>query len=58
MDQKQYSGGLDTKYLEEHSKAEIAEMTATSYVGDDKEDLGQPGSEWAVDFEGLAKGFL
>ncbi len=58
MSPKQYSGGLDARYLEGHTKAEIADMTAISYVGDDKEDVGNPGSKWTVDFEGVTKGFL
>ncbi|TKA59677.1 hypothetical protein B0A49_10628 [Cryomyces minteri] len=51
---KQFSGGLDVKYLEDRSTAEIGTLTSIYYVSESKGDE----EKWAVDFEGIAKGFF
>ena len=49
-------GGLDATILATKTAAEIAELSATNYVGGDK---GRPGDNtWVVDFEGCLKSFL
>ena len=53
---KMFGGGLDQKTLEESTTADIVQMTATNYVGYDKEDPRS--SEYVVDFDGVLKGFL
>lgn len=53
---KMFSGGLDQNTLSDKTAAEIRTLTATHAVGQDKGDFGE--SEYAVDFEGVAKGFL
>ena len=55
-----FGGGLDAKAIDSMEAQDIATMTATDYVGRDKSDIGQlgQGSEWVVDFEGVAKGYL
>ena len=57
---KMFSGGLDPKTIDGMNAQEIATMTATDYVGRDKSGAGMLGqkSEWVVDFEGVAKGYL
>lgn len=52
-----FSGGMDKEAFNERTAAEIVTMTATNYVGEDKYD-GTHEARWAVDFEGIAKGFL
>ncbi|KAI9728239.1 MAG: hypothetical protein M1828_004700 [Chrysothrix sp. TS-e1954] len=52
--QKMFSGGLDPAFVEDSSKAEIAAMTATTYLGDDKQLDGQ----WTVAFDEVASSFL
>ena len=56
--QKMFGGGLDQQTLETSNAAEIAALTATSFVGEDKEGAGELGSKYVVDFDGVAKGFL
>ena len=51
-----FSGGLDPKTLSEKTAPEIRTITATQYVGEDKDDGGE--SMYVVDFEGVAKAFL
>lgn len=53
--QKQFSGGLDPKDLDERNAAEIAAMTATHKISDD---IILDEDKWVVDFEAVAKGFL
>jgi Argonaute siRNA chaperone (ARC) complex subunit Arb1 len=55
-----FGGGLDAKAIDSMDAQEIAVMTATDYVGRDKSSTGTLGqnSEWVVDFEGVAKGYL
>lgn len=53
---KMFSGGLHANMLEEKSAAEIATITATNFVGADKDREG--GSKFVVDFDGVVKGFL
>jgi len=57
--QKMFTGKVDKDMLEGKTNAEIAAITTTSYVdvGVDKFD-GSADAKWAVDFEGVAKGFL
>ena len=55
--QKMFSGGLDPAFVKESSAADIAAMTATSYIGDDKK-LGQFDQTWAIAFEDVGKSFL
>lgn len=52
---KMFSGGLDAKILSDKTAAEIRTLTATHYVGEDKDG---DDSEYVVDFEGVAKAFL
>jgi hypothetical protein len=54
--QRMFTGGFDKADFDGLSKADIATMTATNFVGDDKEP--GPDAKWAVDFEAVAKGFL
>lgn len=54
---KQFSGGTDQADLEGLSKDEIASLTAKTWLSDDKFIEGD-NAPWAVDFEGVAKGFL
>ncbi|KAK4696559.1 hypothetical protein P7C71_g1382, partial [Lecanoromycetidae sp. Uapishka_2] len=53
---KMFSGGLDTTALESMNAEEIAEQSATNYVGADRGEPGDP--VWVVDFEGCLKSFL
>ena len=53
---KMFSGGLDKNAVETMNAAEIAEQTATHYVGDGRGEPGDP--VWVVDFEGCVKSFL
>ena len=53
---KMFSGGLDLNTISDKTAAEIRTLTATHAVGQDKGDVGE--SEYMVDFEGVAKGFL
>lgn len=53
---KMFSGGLDANMLAERTAAEIATMTATNFVGADKDREG--GSKFVIDFDGVVKGFL
>ena len=58
---KMFGGGLDAKAIDDMDAQEIATMTATDYVGKDKSSMGTSGqqnSEWVVDFEAVAKGYL
>lgn len=52
---KQFSGGLDSERIESNNAADLAALTATSYVGDDKLDENVT---WVVDFIAVTKGFL
>jgi len=52
--QKQFTGRLGVEDTEGMTAAEIAMANATHFAGDDKMDETQ----WIVDFEGLAKGYL
>lgn len=54
--QKMFTGGLDAKTLEQSNAAEIAEITATNYISDDKQEGDD--SDFVVDFDGVLKGFL
>ncbi len=54
---KQFSGGLDQNSIGDMNAGEIAAQTATNFVSDDKLIEGAE-AKWAVDFEGVAKGFL
>jgi hypothetical protein len=51
---RQFTGSIDQSMLEGRSAAEKARILAIYFAGDDKEDEEQ----WAVDFEGVAKGYL
>lgn len=51
-----FSGGLDAKMLSESTASEIRTMTATQYVGEDKND--SEGSMYVVDFEAVVKAFV
>ena len=51
-----FSGGLDPNALSTMNATEIAELSATHYVGGDKG--GPEDTVWAVDFEGCLKSFL
>ena len=51
-----FSGGLDPKFLETKTAAEIAELTATQYVDYDKVDAFN--SIHVVDFEGCLRSYL
>ena len=51
-----FSGGLDAKTLADSTAPEIATLTAKHSVGADKGEGGE--SDFVVDFEGVAKGFL
>ncbi|KAI9836641.1 MAG: hypothetical protein M1819_001275 [Sarea resinae] len=51
---KMFTGGLADADLEEKDARDIAGMTATTHVGEDKQDT----SVWAVDFEAVVKGFF
>ena len=53
---KMFSGGLDAATISNSTAAEIRTLTATHAVGEDKSDVGE--SDYVVDFEGVAKGFL
>jgi hypothetical protein len=56
-----FGGGLDTKDMDDMDAQEIAAITAVDYVGKDKLSMGIPGhrdSDWVVDFEAVAKGYL
>ena len=53
---KMFTGGLDDQTLEESTAAEIAGITATNYVGDDKMD--ERARDFVVDFDVVLKGFL
>ena len=53
---KMFTGGLDNQTLEESTAAEMASITATNYVGDDKMD--ERARDFVVDFDGVLKGFL
>lgn len=53
---KMFSGGLDAKTLSESTASEIRTITATQYVGEDKND-GE-GSMYVVDFEAVVKAFV
>ena len=52
-----FSGGMDNKAIEESTKDEIAQLTATSSLDDDKFDWG-PKRKWDIKFEDVAKVFL
>ena len=47
-------GGLDQRTLEGSSAAEITALTATIWVGENREES----DGFVVDFDGCAKGFL
>lgn len=51
---RQFTGNVDQSMLEGRSAAEKARILAIYFAGDDKDDEEQ----WAVDFEGVAKGYL
>lgn len=53
---KMFGGGLDAKTLSDKNAAEIREITATQYVGEDKGD--GPDSEYVVDFVNVVKAFV
>ena len=53
---KMFSGGLDAKTLSDSTAPEIATLTAKHSVGADKGEGDE--SDFVVDFEGVAKGFL
>jgi len=55
--QKMFTGKLDKADFEDMEKDEIIAATATDFVGEDKFEEGT-NAQWAVDFEGVAKGFL
>ena len=50
-----FTGGLDAETLGTKNAAEIAELSATNFVSADKDEVD---SEYVVDFEGCAKGYL
>ena len=51
-----FGGGLDAETLGTKNAAEIAELTATHYVGSDKADAFD--ATYVVDFEGCLRSFL
>ena len=54
---RMFSGRLDPGFLENNSTSDIASMSATTFVGEDKtsSDFDQ---NWTIDFEAVAKSFL
>ena len=52
--ERQFGGPLGPEDFEDMDAFEIARTKATHHVGDEKLDVGK----WAVDFEGIAKGYL
>ncbi|KAI9842180.1 MAG: hypothetical protein M1838_003247, partial [Thelocarpon superellum] len=55
---KMFNGGLDPKELDEADVEQIRAITATDSVGGNKARAGSDGSDWIVDFEGIAKCFF
>lgn len=53
---KMFSGGLDAKTLSDKTASEIRTITATHYVGEDKNDSDD--SVYVVDFEAVVKAFV
>lgn len=51
---RQFTGKIGQEELEQYDSAQIASMMATYHVRSDRDDATQ----WAVDFEAVAKGFL
>ncbi|KAI9753916.1 MAG: hypothetical protein M4579_004937 [Chaenotheca gracillima] len=55
---KAFSNGIDAGNPGDNTAEDIAALGATDYVGGDKVSAGAEGSEWVVDFEGIAKCFF
>jgi Argonaute siRNA chaperone (ARC) complex subunit Arb1 len=53
-----FQGGNKKADLEGMDKDELAETMAQTSLTDDKDNIGKDTSVWAVDFEGVMKGFL
>ena len=54
--QKMFSGGLDSTTLEEKDAEGIAQLTATSFIPEDR--VHPDNEKFVVDFEGCIKEFL
>ena len=54
--QKQFSGGLDEKMMDDMDTEQIAQMAATDYI--QLEENGSGGNKWEVDFVYVVRGFL
>lgn len=53
-----FQGGNEKADLERMDKDEVTETLAQTSLTDDKDEIGKDSSIWAVDFEGVMKGFL
>ena len=53
-----FQGGTQKADLEGMDKDELAETMAQTSLTEDKDNIGKGASVWAVDFEGVMKGFL
>lgn len=51
---RQFTGGIDEKFLEDHDKEDVAALKSILFVSSDAHDK----EKYVVDFESVAKGFL